>query len=401
MEPKVAGLCPCAKTVVWGILATFLVVWAPAKGAWWGDDGLPETFPPLVEELNREAWLASAHTLFPARYTAFQDNIKTLRRQFLIAKDEWWPTEDARTFEHSYNKLVQEGRLLLQASRQKRNAQQQEIVARLEQEESQLARLRNLIRLFNLKRDVHALSKAYGYLEEATRLKDLGKLTKAQGKVMEAIKHLRQVERNTMAHMKRYADSAQLAQWKQWVQDTIRWTATQGATAFVVVKASGQLQVYQKGKFLTSYPVDLGFNGLEEKRHEGDGATPEGKFHVLKKKGKGETKFYKALLLNYPTPAHIQQFREAKAAGRIPTNQSIGGLIEIHGRGSENEDLTKGCVGLENADMDTIFQIAKAGMPVTIVGAVQEDNQVVTIIQEIEAHVHNRTQWISRGTMVS
>ena len=384
------GWRPYTKRVLWVILSLLIALPFLAMGAWWETDEWPENFPSAVEELDRKVWLASAHTLFPTRYQTFHQSIVSLRQKFSRENEEWWSPHDRRGFAQSYSDIIKEGMLLLQAAQQKRAVQEEEVRAFIAHEEVQLARLRNLISLFDLQNDVPALSRAHGLLEEAGRRQDYGQLDEARATVEDAILQLKGVESHMMSQMMRYADESQLAQWEQWVQDTIQKSRSQQASAVVVVKASRQLWVYDKGKVSIQYPVELGFNGLEDKMYEGDGATPEGRFHIVKKKSKGKTRFYKALLLNYPTVEQTRRFKDAQDQGRIPGNQSIGGLIEIHGKADDAQELTRGCVALENEDMDRLFEKAKVGMPVTIVGALQPDNQIVKMIEDIQAHISER-----------
>jgi len=72
--------------------------------------------------------------------------------------------------------------------------------------------------------------------------------------------------------------------------------------------------------------------------------------------------------LNYPNDEDRAQFASLRRQGRIPSNASLGGLIEIHGEGGRGKDWTKGCVALANNDMDDLFRRAAVGTPVTIVG---------------------------------
>ncbi|MDT7041734.1 L,D-transpeptidase [Candidatus Nitronereus thalassa] len=392
-----AGWHSYLKKVLWAILPLLITLPFLAMGAWWETDEWPENFPSEVEELDRKAWLDSAHTLFPTRYQIFHQNIAALRQKFLQDNAEWWSPHDRQGFAQSYADIVKEGTLLLQAAQQKRAVQEEEVRAFIAHESLQLVRLRNLISLFDFQNDVTALSKAYGLLEEAGRRQAYGQLDEARVTVGEVVMQLQGVESHMMSQMMRYADESQLAQWEQWVQETIQKSKTQQDRVVVVVKASRKLLVYDKGKEVAQYPVELGFNGLEDKKHEGDGATPEGRFHIIKKKSEGETRFYKALLLNYPTVEQTLRFKEAQAKGRIPSNQSIGGLIEIHGKANDAQELTRGCVALENEAMDRLFEKAKVGMAVTIVGAIQPDNQIVKMIQDIQAHISDRTRLIPVG----
>jgi L,D-peptidoglycan transpeptidase YkuD (ErfK/YbiS/YcfS/YnhG family) len=82
---------------------------------------------------------------------------------------------------------------------------------------------------------------------------------------------------------------------------------------------------------------------------------------------KRASKYYRALLLDFPNSADKQRFRENKSKGVISSRAGIGKNIEIHGSGSRNEDWTEGCVALSNADMDHLLRHVGAGTPVTIV----------------------------------
>ena len=44
-------------------------------------------------------------------------------------------------------------------------------------------------------------------------------------------------------------------------------------------------------------------------------------------------------------------------------------LFRSHGMGGRGVDWTEGCVALENRDMDKLFNMAKVGTRVTIVGS--------------------------------
>jgi len=139
--------------------------------------------------------------------------------------------------------------------------------------------------------------------------------------------------------------------------------------AIVVFKESHRLTLYHRGAPVASYDVDLGFNWTADKLHEGDGATPEGRYRVVARLGKKASIYYKALLLDYPNAGDRAEFARARRSGQLPAGARIGGLIEIHGGGGRNQDWTEGCVALANEDMDRVFERAGVGTPVTIVGS--------------------------------
>jgi lipoprotein-anchoring transpeptidase ErfK/SrfK len=159
--------------------------------------------------------------------------------------------------------------------------------------------------------------------------------------------------------------------WRKWVQQTIRWSADQNDVVIVVDKLAHRCQVYKNGTKTAEFPVELGPNWLGHKRQRGDGATPEGLYHVKRKKSGHRTAYYKALEIDYPNGEDYAQFRAAQARGEISLNSSIGGLIEVHGDGGKGANWTAGCVALRNHDMDTLYNMVDEGTPITIVGSLR------------------------------
>jgi lipoprotein-anchoring transpeptidase ErfK/SrfK len=138
-------------------------------------------------------------------------------------------------------------------------------------------------------------------------------------------------------------------------------------SAIVVDKPARRLLVYDRGKLRRQYDVALGVHPDGRKAREGDRRTPEGVYRVLAKKDRGETRYHRALLIDYPNASDRALFVKAKAQGKIPKSARIGGLIEIHGGGT-GVDWTDGCVALENKDMDDLFRRVRVGTPILILG---------------------------------
>ncbi len=166
----------------------------------------------------------------------------------------------------------------------------------------------------------------------------------------------------------RLEDPRWIRQWKKMGQETIRWSERNRKPALLIDKFGRRALLYSDGQLKRRLNVELGWNGLADKIKAGDGATPEGRYRVLEKKGFSRTRYFRALLLDYPNQADRARFREARAAGEIEQSAGIGGLIEIHGSGGRGADWTQGCVALENPAMKELFDVAYEGMPVTIVG---------------------------------
>jgi hypothetical protein len=126
------------------------------------------------------------------------------------------------------------------------------------------------------------------------------------------------------------------------------------------------------------YPIGLGFNPVGDKECEGDGRTPEGDFFICRKDP--ESRFNKALVLNYPDRKHAEralfagilsppEFKEilmaAERNAMPPWSAKLGGQLYVHA-GEAYKDWTQGSIALYNSDMEELFKIASTGTPVHI-----------------------------------
>lgn len=206
-------------------------------------------------------------------------------------------------------------------------------------------------------------------MAEARLLLAERRFIEARGRAEDAIRSARKVLEAVMTHAGRYGDERQRRAWRQMVVQTVTWSAQTGRPAIVVNKEGHAVTLYRGGLPLRVFRADIGRERVSDKRHAGDAATPEGHYRVIQKKGPRETKYYKALLLDYPNEEDRRRFEIRKKRGMLPKNAKPGGLIEIHGHGGQGRDWTDGCVALSNADMDVLFDLVPEGTPVTIVGS--------------------------------
>jgi hypothetical protein len=165
----------------------------------------------------------------------------------------------------------------------------------------------------------------------------------------------------------RLSDPGWLRRWQRWVDQTVAETAA-GGLAVIVEKASGRCFLVRRGRVVATFAAELGRGGLAGKLHSGDGATPEGRYRVVEKRDHRQTRYYRALMLDYPNDDDRRSYDRARRQGTIPRGRGIGGLIEIHGEGGRGTNWTDGCVALANRDMDRVFAATSLGTPVTIVG---------------------------------
>lgn len=139
----------------------------------------------------------------------------------------------------------------------------------------------------------------------------------------------------------------------------------------IIKKSEYELKVYDEEGWFATYPIVFGSKDLSDKMYEGDRRTPNGKFKVVLKKM--HPKWGPELLLDYPTPEHVQRFNERKKKGLVPGKARIGNGIAIHGTRPEEEwtvdnnyNWTDGCVSVKYTEMKDLFSYIPVGTPVTI-----------------------------------
>lgn len=181
--------------------------------------------------------------------------------------------------------------------------------------------------------------------------------------------------RKTMDFLKNYLGN--YTTWQQWAWGAIDSSIQNQSSVILVDKFSRSLFIYQNGILMHTFHVELGTNWIGDKRYAGDKATPEGFYKVTEKLNSRKTKFYKALLINYPNENDLQSFNMEKQNGTIHPSSEIGGAIEIHGEGGVGSDWTNGCVALKNSDMDIVYAYASPGTLVTIVGSLKSFDEIM------------------------
>ncbi len=213
-----------------------------------------------------------------------------------------------------------------------------------------------------------AMQRAIVSLKLSEKLTGANKSEQAAGELLEARQAAAVVHRAWRSLHARFGDPTNLRQWHEWAGGTIEESRRSGGTVILVDKLRRLVTVYLDGRQVAHFPAELGANGLRRKEHAGDRATPEGTYRVVQVKQAPATRFYKALLLNYPNDEDRMRFALGKRRGMISARAGIGSLIEIHGDGGEGRDWTDGCIALTNEDMDRLFAHVRVGTPVTIVG---------------------------------
>lgn len=137
------------------------------------------------------------------------------------------------------------------------------------------------------------------------------------------------------------------------------------ADRIVVHKMDRRLELMRDGQPIRTYRVDLGWQTLGHKQHEGDGRTPEGVYQI---EGRNDRSgFHRALKISYP---NAEDRARARARGLSP-----GGLIMIHGqpnnprsweRAQKKRDWTEGCIAVRNAEIEEIWAMVADGTEIEI-----------------------------------
>jgi lipoprotein-anchoring transpeptidase ErfK/SrfK len=305
---------------------------------------------------------------------AYWDSINALEKE----ESRYRYLRDYTSVRDQFQLLLGKGNRLLAEINRKKAAKAQDIEKRIYTLKDRIASLKASTSLINEARLIRkSLSKAEVLLAETEFLYKKGDFSNTEINLNRISKYATESTVIANSILSRYSDSRQIAKWQKLVESTIVESRNRGIIVFIVSKIDQSLMVYKNGRKLKTYDVGLGRNGLKDKLYAGDGATPEGKYFIVKKNA--GSRYYKALLFNYPNKEDQLRFAQARKKGLIPSRAGIGSLLEIHGGGSDG--MTKGCISLENNDMEKLFSLATEGTPVTIVGAVNGYNEALSYIE--------------------
>ena len=229
------------------------------------------------------------------------------------------------------------------------------------------------------KLSTRSMARAETLLNEAKGHVKNGDWTKARQVISEASLNVDSAVKSTRQMVARFADGKQISHWRGQVANAVQRSRAQGSYLIVVNKLDRELTLYKSGQQVKTYPAGMGINYLADKLYSGDRATPEGEYRIIRKLP--ASKFYKALLINYPNEEDQQRFAEAKRRGEISKRTQIGGLIEIHGGGTVG--LTNGCVALDDRHIQELYNTVDVGTPVVIVGALSANNTLCATLDSL------------------
>jgi len=229
------------------------------------------------------------------------------------------------------------------------------------------------------KLSTRSLSRAEILIDESRGHVKNGDWVKARRTISEASLNIDSMVKATRQLVSRFADSQQISHWRGQVANAINRSRASGGYLIVVNKLDRELSLYKSGQLVKSYPAGMGINYLNDKLYAGDRATPEGEYQIIRKLP--ASKYYKALLINYPNEEDQRRFALAKRNGQLSKNSRIGGLIEIHGGGTVG--LTYGCVALDDRHIQDLYNAVEVGTPVVIIGALSANNALCSTLDSL------------------
>jgi hypothetical protein len=210
-------------------------------------------------------------------------------------------------------------------------------------------------------------SKTHLMLKEAIKASARGDINSAYKTLIIAEENFSELELIIRKKLHDYFKS--YSSWEKWYKQTVEKSRDEKSYAIIIDKMAHECLLVKDGKIVNRFDAELSLNWLERKRQAGDKVTPEGIYTITRKKNHKDTKYYKALLLDYPNDADIARFEREVNSGSLSRSARIGGLIEIHGDGGKGKDWTEGCVALTNQDIEKLFAMVNTGTPVAIVGS--------------------------------
>jgi len=337
--------------------------------------------PPVPPEVDRvktqehDLWRAGAPLYARQEYARYLEILQAARNKLNREKARLRWFRDYEKVRADLLVVLNRGEGILEAVRNEKQTQTKDLSVRLRRLGDRIARIKSLTETMNENGPIRKdLAQADVALQEAGRLLKEEKFQDLEPVLGRGDRHLRAAEDGLFSLLARYADEGQVAKWRKWADDTVRESKKRGGPAIVVNKLERTLTVFRSGRAAAVYEIGLGRFGLSDKLCAGDEATPEGRYKVIKKFP--NSRFRKALLIDYPNDEDRKEYSQALKRGAIPRNAGIGGLIEIHGGG--NDSLTNGCVALQNDVIDELFPTIPVGTPVTIVGSLESAEKLLS-----------------------
>ena len=342
--------------------------------------------PPLPAEVDlavrqdQDLWRIGVPKEASHEYGEYAAALEAAHTLLIIERSRFIWFRDYDTVARAFREVIEQGERARTAAKTSRARETAELTQQINKVAERLRILRNLASdVRDRKLSTRSLSRAEILIDEARGHVRNGEWVTARRAINEASLNLDGMVKATRQLVSRFADTQQISHWRSMVAGAISRSRANSGYLIVVNKLDRELSLYKAGQLVKTYPAGMGINYLNDKLYSGDNATPEGEYKIIRKLPASQ--FYKALLINYPNEEDQRRFAQAKKRGEISKKAGIGGLIEIHGGGTEG--LTRGCVALDNRHMLELFNAVEVGTPVVIVGALSANNALCSTLESL------------------
>lgn len=341
--------------------------------------------PPAPPEIQlamtqeKELWRAGASVYAPDTYQTYLSALNSARDLYARERSRMVWFRDYKPISASFCQVVEMGKGIQQCVETEKQKQSGAVATQATDLQKRIAMLKDLGETLKDRRlAMRKLTQADLRVEDARRLAADNRMKEARDKLDMARIDVEAVVKTIRPMVARYADRNQIARWKGLVDKAVSDSRRNGGEVIVINKIDRQLTLYRNGAPVRHFDAGFGFNFLADKLYSGDKATPEGEYRIIKKLP--QSRYFKALLIDYPNEEDRRRFSLARQKNLIPRNAGIGNLIEIHGGGGDNS-MTNGCISLNNNHITDLFNQVDIGTPVVIVGTVDYDNIVSSALR--------------------
>jgi hypothetical protein len=287
---------------------------------------------------EQDLWRAGGSLFAGPGYEAYRIALQRARRTLEEENLKLGWFRDYDRVRAEFRQVLQTGRGLLadvQALKQERLEGIARTLAEVRQRLADLSAITLSINERGLARK--SLTQAEVMLQEAETFAGKNRFEEARERLAAAEAGAKDAEEAVVGFLGRYLDQRQVSAWRILAEQTVRESELRRTTVIVVGKLERKLTVYQAGVPRLVCDIGLGFNGLADKLHAGDSATPEGRYRVIKKNP--SSRFYKALLINHIRSDEALGSRRSSSvtigvetmAGRRLTKAACRGQ-RLHGR---------------------------------------------------------------------
>ena len=340
--------------------------------------------PPAPTEIQlaltqeTELWRAGASVYTPESYQQYLSALNSARDLYTRERSRMVWFRDYQPIARSFAQVHAMGEKMQGEVQSVALQQSAEIAQTADALQKRITLLKELeAELKDRRLAMRKLTQADIRIEDAKRLAKERRSKEANEKLEAARIDIDAVIKTLRPLLTRYADRQQIALWKSQVDKALAESRREGKDVIIVRKVDRQLTLYRKGGQVREFNAGFGFNFLADKLYSGDKATPEGEYKIVKKVP--YSRFYKALLIDYPNQEDQKRFALAKKKKLIPANVGIGNLIEIHGGGDDS--MTNGCISLQDPHIRDLFDQVEVGTPVVIVGTIDYDNIIASALR--------------------